>query len=56
MGGDETDPWNRRPRVVDPGAGLAIERRAAVAGISGAQHEDDVLVGPEGPELITGAA
>jgi len=32
---------------------LAIERRAAVDGLGGAQYEDDVLVGDDGPELLT---
>jgi hypothetical protein len=32
---------------------LAIERRAAVRGVGGAQYEDDVLVGPDGAELLT---
>lgn len=42
--------------VVEAGWCLAIERRAAVAGVGGAQHEDDVLVGPDGPELLTTTA
>lgn len=42
--------------VVEEGWCLAIERRAAVADIGGAQHEDDVLVRSEGPELITRTA
>jgi Xaa-Pro aminopeptidase len=32
---------------------LAIERRAAVDELGGAQYEDNVLVGSEGPELLT---
>jgi hypothetical protein len=39
--------------VVEEGMCLAIERRASVAGLGGAQHEDDVLVGRDGPELLT---
>jgi Xaa-Pro aminopeptidase len=39
--------------VVEEGMCLAIERRASVAGRGGAQHEDDVLVGRDGPELLT---
>lgn len=42
--------------VVEAGWCLAIERRAAVAGIGGAQYEDDVLVGQDGPELLTTTA
>ena len=38
---------------VEAGWCLAIERRAAVPGLGGAQYEDDVLVGPGGPELLT---
>jgi hypothetical protein len=32
---------------------LALERRAAVRGLGGAQHEENVLVGADGPELLT---
>jgi Xaa-Pro aminopeptidase len=39
--------------VVEAGWCLALERRAAVDGLGGAQHEDDVLIGPDGPELLT---
>jgi len=39
--------------IVEAGWCLAIERRAAVDGLGGAQHEDDLLIGPEGPELLT---
>jgi Xaa-Pro aminopeptidase len=51
-------PWvgPAADEVVEAGWCLAIERRAAVAGVGGAQHEDDVLVGPDGPELLTAAA
>jgi Xaa-Pro aminopeptidase len=35
------------------GVCLAIERRAAVEGHGGTQYEDDVLVGVDGPELLT---
>jgi Xaa-Pro aminopeptidase len=41
--------------VVEPGWCLAVERRAAVPGLGGAQYEDDVLIGPDGAELLTGA-
>jgi Xaa-Pro aminopeptidase len=41
--------------VAEPGMCLAVERRAAVTGLGGAQYEDDVLVGPGGPELLTAA-
>jgi Xaa-Pro aminopeptidase len=48
-------PWigPASDEVVAAGWCLAIERRAAVADLGGAQHEDDVLVGPDGPELLT---
>jgi len=39
--------------VVEAGMCLAVERRAAVPGLGGAQYEDDVLVGPGGAELLT---
>jgi Xaa-Pro aminopeptidase len=39
--------------LVEPGLCLAIERRAAVAGLGGAQYEDDVLIGEDGAELLT---
>jgi Xaa-Pro aminopeptidase len=39
--------------VVEPGLCLAIERRAAVPGLGGAQHEDDVLIKPDGAQLLT---
>jgi Xaa-Pro aminopeptidase len=39
--------------IVEPGWCLAVERRAAVPGLGGAQYEDDVLVGPDGAELLT---
>jgi Xaa-Pro aminopeptidase len=42
--------------VIEPGWCLAIERRAAVPGLGGAQWEDDVLVGPDGAEVLTGAS
>jgi Xaa-Pro aminopeptidase len=42
--------------VVQEGWCLALERRAAVPGLGGAQHEDNVLVTAEGPELLTGLA
>ena len=38
---------------LEPGMCLAIERRVAVDGLGGAQYEDDVLVGDDGPELLT---
>ena len=34
---------------------LALERRARVPGLGGAQYEDDVLVGADGPEVLTEA-
>jgi Xaa-Pro aminopeptidase len=40
--------------VVEPGWCLAVERRAAVPGVGGAQYEDDVLIGPDGAEVLTG--
>lgn len=48
-------PWVGRDsqEVVEPGWCLALERRAAVPGLGGAQYEDDVLVGPERAELLT---
>jgi Xaa-Pro aminopeptidase len=39
--------------TVEAGWCLALERRAAVPGIGGAQYEDDVLVGAERAELLT---
>jgi Xaa-Pro aminopeptidase len=39
--------------LVEEGMCLAVERRAAVDGLGGAQYEDDVLVGADGPELLT---
>jgi len=39
--------------LAEPGMCLAIERRAAVAGLGGAQYEDDVLIGEHGAELLT---
>ena len=48
-------PWigpdNDEP--VEAGMCLALERRAAVPGLGGAQYEDTVLVGPGGPEVLT---
>ena len=32
---------------------LAVERRAVVPGLGGAQYEDDVLIGPGGAEVLT---
>jgi len=48
-------PWvgPGSPEVVEPGWCLAIERRAAVIGLGGAQYEDDVLIGADGAELLT---
>jgi Xaa-Pro aminopeptidase len=48
-------PWIGRDttEIVEPGWCLAVERRAAVAAVGGAQHEDDVLVGPDGAEVLT---
>jgi Xaa-Pro aminopeptidase len=39
--------------VVEPDWCLAVERRAAVPGLGGAQYEDNVLIGPDGAELLT---
>ncbi len=39
--------------VVEAGWCLALERRAAVPGLGGAQYEDDVLIGPDGAEVLT---
>jgi Xaa-Pro dipeptidase len=48
-------PWigPDSPELVEPGMCLAIERRAAVDGLGGAQYEEDVLIGLDGPELLT---
>lgn len=48
-------PWigPRSTDIVQAGWCLAIERRAAVSGLGGAQHEDNVLVAANGPELLT---
>jgi Xaa-Pro aminopeptidase len=48
-------PWigTESPELVQEGWCLAVERRAWVPGVGGAQYEDDVLVGPGGPELLT---
>jgi ectoine hydrolase len=48
-------PWigPESREVVEPGWCLAVERRAAVPGLGGAQYEDDVLIGPDGAELLT---
>jgi Xaa-Pro dipeptidase len=39
--------------IVEAGWCLAVERRAAVPGLGGAQYEDDVLIGPDGAEVLT---
>lgn len=39
--------------VVEVGWCLAVERRAAVPGLGGAQYEDNVLIGPDRAELLT---
>ena len=39
--------------VVEPGWCLAVERRAAIPGLGGAQYEDNVLIGPTEAELLT---
>jgi ectoine hydrolase len=51
-------PWigPASQEVVEQGWCLAVERRAAVPGLGGAQWEDDVLVGSDGPEVLTGAS
>jgi Xaa-Pro aminopeptidase len=48
-------PWigPDSPETVEDGMCLALERRAAVEGLGGAQYEDNVLVGANGPELLT---
>jgi Xaa-Pro dipeptidase len=48
-------PWigPDSPELVEEGMCLALERRAAVDGLGGAQYEDNVLVGASGPELLT---
>jgi Xaa-Pro aminopeptidase len=55
MGLDFGPPWigpdSREP--VQAGWCLALERRAAIAGLGGAQYEDNVLVGPTGADLLT---
>ena len=40
-------------QVVEQGMCLAVERRAAVEGLGGAQYEDNVIVAADGPELLT---
>lgn len=55
MGLDFGPPWigpNSR-EVVQAGWCLALERRAAVAGLGGAQYEDNILIGPAGAEVLT---
>lgn len=39
--------------IVEEGWCVALERRAAVRGLGGAQYEDDVLIGPDGAEVLT---
>ena len=39
--------------VLQPGMCLAVERRIAEADGLGAQYEDNVLITPTGPELLT---
>jgi hypothetical protein len=39
--------------VAEPGLCLAIERRAAVPALGGAEHEDDVLITADGCERLT---
>jgi Xaa-Pro aminopeptidase len=48
-------PWIGRDatEIVEPGWCLAVERRAAVAAVGGAQYEDDVLIGADGAEVLT---
>jgi Xaa-Pro dipeptidase len=48
-------PWigPDSPETVEDGMCLALERRAAVEELGGAQYEDNVLVGANGPELLT---
>jgi Xaa-Pro dipeptidase len=50
-------PWigPQSTETVEAGMCLALERRAAVDGLGGAQYEDNVLIGPDGPELLTRA-
>ncbi len=40
-------------QLVEQGMCLAVERRAAVKGLGGAQYEDNVIVAANGPELLT---
>jgi Xaa-Pro aminopeptidase len=48
-------PWigNQSREIIEEGWCLAIERRAAVPGLGGAQHEDDLIVTAGGAELLT---
>jgi Xaa-Pro aminopeptidase len=48
-------PWigPTSTEVVEEGWRLAVERRAAIAHLGGAQYEDDVLIGPDGAEPLT---
>ena len=48
-------PWIglESDEVVEEGWCLAVERRAAVPQLGGAQHEDDVLVTNNGAEILT---
>ncbi len=50
-------PWitGDNDLVLQPGMCLAVERRIAEADGLGAQHEDNVLITPTGPELLTRA-
>jgi Xaa-Pro aminopeptidase len=50
-------PWigPDSPERAEAGMCLALERRARVPGLGGAQYEDDVLVGADGPEVLTEA-
>ena len=48
-------PWigPQSTAVVEPGWCLAVERRAAVPGVGGAQYEENVLIGSDGAELLS---
>jgi Xaa-Pro aminopeptidase len=48
-------PWitGDNELVLQPGMCLAIERRIAATGRLGAQYEDNLLLTPTGPELLS---
>ena len=47
------DAYGSLAGYLQPGMCLAVERRIAEAEGHGAQHEDNVLITPTGPELLT---